>query len=320
MGIKSDCQVCHVSGCRSISVRPIQIIDHPPIVARIVLRLREPYAPRYVIHIDQADEFDPVVLLHTGEQHGGGNELDRIRHFTLEPMSTRGLLIGIAVLLMAGALAAVLLRSTGPANPEGSPAGTVDGGEAAFPAIDDDTLPDPTEEYIRQLERPDTSGLALLRADSAAAAAGSGPLPGPAVGAPGPSFALPTVEGQTFRLTDVRGHVAVLNFWATWCEPCRDEIPGLIVMQEDLRDAGLRVVGISIEDDGREAVSSFTEAFPFNYPLLIDGRFVAADYGADVVVPTTVVLDRRGNIAARLYGAVDRDSLEAHVRPLLARR
>lgn len=233
-------------------------------------------------------------------------------------MSTRGFLVGIAVLLVAAAVAAVLLRSTAPGGDGGNAAGDVLGDVPNSRVIGGDTLPDPTQEYIRRLGQPDTSGLDLLSADSAAVA--DGPLPGPPLGATAPSFTLPTVEGETFRLADVRDHVAVLNFWATWCEPCRDEIPGLILMQESLRDAGLRVVGISIEEDGREAVSSFTEAFPFNYPLLIDGRSVAADYGADVVVPTTVVIDRRGNIAARLYGALHRDSLEAHVRPLLARR
>lgn len=234
-------------------------------------------------------------------------------------MSTRALIIGTFVVLILAAAAAWLLRSSGPSDERMTINGeALTGGPA--PDSVADTFPDPTEEYIRTIGPPDTSGLELLHEDAAAESAALLPLPGPPIGAAAPAFALPNVEGGMFRLSETRGRVALLNFWATWCEPCRDEIPGLIMLQEELGGDGLRVVGISVEDDGLESVEAFTPAFPFNYPLLVEGRSVAEEYGAHVAVPTTVIVDRQGRIAARLYGALERDSLAAHVRPLLARR
>lgn len=244
-------------------------------------------------------------------------------------MSTRGLIIGIVFMLALAGTAALILR------PSGAPEDriTIDGEpltDGLTSAEAGDTAADPVQEYVRRLGPPDTSALDDLHgfvADSAHARLHEGEdaertdnstLPGPPIGAPAPEFSLPHVDGGTFSSPELRGRVAVLNFWATWCEPCRDEIPALITLQEDLRDEGLQIVGISIEDDSRKAVAEFTDIFPFNYPLLVEGRSVAHEYGADVTVPTTVLLDRRGHIVARLYGALHRDSLEAHVRPLLA--
>ncbi len=232
-------------------------------------------------------------------------------------MSTRALIIGIVLVLFSAAAAALLLRNAEPAEDR-----ITINGEALIggPAPASDTAVDPTEDYIRQMGPPDTSGLALMREEAEHGSEEHGALPGPPIGEPGPAFDLPTIEGGTFSNSQTRGRVALLNFWATWCEPCQDEIPGLIILQDQHGDRGLSVVGISIEEDDREAVSSFTEAFPFNYPLLLEGQSVAEEYGAHVVVPTTVILDRGGRIAARLYGALRTDSLEAHILPLLAAR
>lgn len=243
----------------------------------------------------------------------GFNQQDRAT------MSIRGLVIGVVLVLAFAAAAALLLRDMGRQESR-----MTIGGEplTGGPVLDAgaDTIVDPTQEYIRRLGRPDTAAMAVLDHDIESDSAGNSPLPGPPVGARAPAFSLPTVDGGTFRLADTRNRVAVLNFWATWCEPCRDEIPALITLQEDLHDRGLRIVGISIEENSREAVESFVETFPFNYPLLVEGRSVAEEYGAHFAVPTTVVINRQGRIAARLYGALHRDSLESHVRPLLAGR
>lgn len=222
----------------------------------------------------------------------------------------------MVILVIGAAAAALLLRDSEPSEDRM----TIDGEPLTGGPAPADTSFDPTEEYIRRMGRPDTSGLALLHDEASSDSAAYGPLPGPPIGATAPSFSLPNVKGGAFRLSETRGGVALLNFWATWCEPCRDEIPGLIVLQERHGDEGLHVVGISIEENGRERVGSFLDTFPFNYPLLVDGRSVAEDYGAHVAVPTTVIVDRRGRIAARLYGALERDSLAAHIRPLLAER
>lgn len=232
-------------------------------------------------------------------------------------MGIRTLAIGIALVLTLAAAAALLLRDSGRQDSQ-----ITIGGESLTggPIVGDglDTTADPTQEYIRRLGPPDTSAMAALNHAPESDSLEHVHLPGPPIGAAAPAFSLPTVEGGMFRLADTGNRVTVLNFWATWCEPCRDEIPALITLQEDLRDRGLRIVGISIEDDSRAAVASFVDTFPFNYPLLVEGRSVAVEYGAHVAVPTTVVVDRQGRIAARLYGALHRDSLESHVEPLLA--
>lgn len=130
---------------------------------------------------------------------------------------------------------------------------------------------------------------------------------------------LPDIGGNTQDLKQWHGKVVVINFWATWCAPCREEIPVFIDMQRDIGSKGLQFVGISIDDAVK--TRDFHKSFGINYPSLI-GSFDTLDVSrklgnAKGVLPFTVVLDRKGNIVTTELGGVKRVKLEALITPLL---
>ncbi|MEX0601421.1 MAG: redoxin domain-containing protein [Rhodothermales bacterium] len=139
-------------------------------------------------------------------------------------------------------------------------------------------------------------------------------VPAVRIGDVAPNFTLQTLHAGAFELSDHRGGVVLLNFWATWCAPCRDEMPDLVMLQDSLDDQGLVVVGVSLDEEGRDVVADFYQTFPVDYPLLIDGLSVAREYGAHHVVPTTYVVDREGHVADRFEGAMTIEELLPRMR------
>lgn len=133
---------------------------------------------------------------------------------------------------------------------------------------------------------------------------------------PAPDVELQTLDGQTFRLNEMRGRVVLLNFWATWCIPCREEIPELNQMQRDLEARGLSVVGVSW-DDTAEGVRAFQNRIPLEYRVLVGGDGVGSQFGGVASFPTTFIIDREGRIRQTIIGARDRAGFEAAVMPLL---
>jgi len=131
-------------------------------------------------------------------------------------------------------------------------------------------------------------------------------------------FTLKDMNGQDVRLADLRGQVVLLNFWATWCGPCRLEIPWFVEFQEKYQDQGFRVVGISV-DDPPEALSPFAKRFKINYPLLVgaDREDVQKAYGPIFGVPTTFIIDRNGRICVKHVGPVGREQFESEIKSLL---
>ncbi|MFN2480217.1 MAG: cytochrome c biogenesis protein CcdA [Pyrinomonadaceae bacterium] len=132
---------------------------------------------------------------------------------------------------------------------------------------------------------------------------------------PAPEIALKTLDGQPFSLASLRGRVVLLNFWATWCVPCRAEIPDLGALQRDLGARGLTVVGVSA-DDTPEDVRDFQRAIPQDYTVLLGTADAKSSYGV-VGLPKTFVIDRAGRIRQTLIGERKRAQFEAEILPLL---
>ena len=134
---------------------------------------------------------------------------------------------------------------------------------------------------------------------------------------PAPAFSLTDLSGRTVSLSDYRGKVVVLDFWATWCDPCKREIPHFIEMQDKYASQGLQVLGVSMDDD-EPPVREFQQQFKMNYPVAMGSPKLADQYGGILGLPITFVIDRNGRITARHVGATDASVIEAEVQKLLA--
>ena len=127
---------------------------------------------------------------------------------------------------------------------------------------------------------------------------------------PAPHFALLTLEGDTLATSDLEGQVVVINFWATWCAPCRVEIPELIEMQDEMDDDGVRFVGIALEAEAVDAVRAYADDAGFNYPIAIDDGEVANRFGGVYALPTTILIDREGMVVRKISGLVTKRLLQ----------
>lgn len=126
----------------------------------------------------------------------------------------------------------------------------------------------------------------------------------PLVGHSAPDFALPTLTGEEIRLSDLRPKVVVVNFWATWCPPCIEETPSLRRFSEILKDEGVIVVGVSVDED-LDALRKFVAEYELSFPVARDPkRAVAARYGT-FKFPETYIIDRSGKIAEKIVSAVN---------------
>ena len=134
---------------------------------------------------------------------------------------------------------------------------------------------------------------------------------------PAPDVEFQTLAGQPFRLKELQGQVVLLNFWATYCLPCREEIPALNALQSELQAQGLKIVGASL-DDSIEGVNAYQEEVAkFEYQVLVGGSDLKSKFEAGVL-PTTYLIDRQGRIRQKIIGARDKAGWEAAVKPLLA--
>lgn len=134
---------------------------------------------------------------------------------------------------------------------------------------------------------------------------------------PAPDVEFQTLAGKPFRLNELKGQVILLNFWATYCIPCREEIPALNSLQAELAGQGLKVVGASL-DDSVEGVNAYQKSVAkFEYEVLLGGSDAKVKFEQSVL-PTTYLIDRQGRIRQKIIGARDRATWEAAVKPLLA--
>ncbi|HEX8652069.1 MAG TPA: cytochrome c biogenesis protein/redoxin [Pyrinomonadaceae bacterium] len=131
-----------------------------------------------------------------------------------------------------------------------------------------------------------------------------------------PDFELQTADGRIIRLSDLRGQVVLLNFWATWCIPCRAEIPAFNAMQSQYEARGLKIVGV-LTQDTPDRLAEFHKDIPQNYTVLIGTDDIGARFGNGPGLPITYVIDREGRIRQKIFGGNERIVFEAAIKPLL---
>jgi cytochrome c biogenesis protein CcmG, thiol:disulfide interchange protein DsbE len=131
-----------------------------------------------------------------------------------------------------------------------------------------------------------------------------------------PELVMAQLDGETWRTADHRGQVVLVNYWATWCGPCWEETPGLIRLSQELGPKGLAVVGIAIDEGGREKVKKFVDEFHVPYPVAMPERMSQVEFGMEGV-PTTILVDKQGRVAKTYVVAVRQADFAEDVALLL---
>lgn len=132
-----------------------------------------------------------------------------------------------------------------------------------------------------------------------------------------PDFVLPIINGGNLQLSAYRGKVVLLDFWATWCEPCREETPHFVELQDKYGHQGLQIIGVSMDDDAAP-VRQFYKQFNVNYPVAMGNAKIGELYGGILGLPIAFLIAPDGRIRARHDGAVKIDTIEAELKELLA--
>lgn len=134
---------------------------------------------------------------------------------------------------------------------------------------------------------------------------------------PAPNFSLKDENGATVTLADYQGKVLLLNFWATWCGPCKIEIPWFMEFQRQYKNRGFEVLGVAMDDDGWKAVKPYVSDHKFNYRVVLGNDSVATSYGGIDALPTTFVITQNGKILTSHIGLVNREDYVKEIESLL---
>ena len=161
----------------------------------------------------------------------------------------------------------------------------------------------------KRLTKPPTPGAAISGSNAALK------------GKPAPDFQLMDLDGNSVRLADLRGKAVLLNFWATWCPPCKIEMPWFVDLQKQYGPQGLQIVGVAMDEgNAHDAVAKFAKDMGLNYTVLLGNDKVADQYGGVDALPTTFFIGRDGTIVTRVFGLVSHSEIEDNVRAALKQR
>ena len=134
-----------------------------------------------------------------------------------------------------------------------------------------------------------------------------------------PNFSLETMDGDTFTLAEQKGKVIVLNIWATWCGPCRKEIPDFMEIHKEMKDKGVVIAGVSVDKKGWSAVRPYAKKMEINYPIMVDDGTVARKYGPIRAVPTTFIINKLGKVEYVAPGRLTKERLQPILQKIAQR-
>jgi thiol-disulfide isomerase/thioredoxin len=134
---------------------------------------------------------------------------------------------------------------------------------------------------------------------------------------PAPDFNLESLDGRNMRLSDFRGKAVLLNFWATWCAPCKIEMPWFVDLQKEYGPQGLQIVGVAMDDSSKEDIAKFAKDMGVNYPVLIGKEAVGDEYGGVPALPESFFIGRDGKIVDKIIGLKGRGEIENSIKKAL---
>jgi len=184
-------------------------------------------------------------------------------------------------------------------------------------------------EYRKQAAEKTLANAANAELIPAGSSADSMYTSSPLIGKPAPAFALDDLTGKKVSLADYKGKALLINFWATWCGPCKLETPWIVELRNQYAPKGFEVLGVSAEDDGlapddaagwarqKASVARFVNEMHMPYPVLINGDSISKDYGGLDAMPTSFWVDRNGKVIAAQMGITSKDDMEAKIKTAL---